>query len=161
MPELPEVETIRRDLERAIVGERIVSIDVSDARVLRQPQKDFVARLKGQTIESIDRRGKALIQVGPAGTGPAENSGSADDTPDLSIAGRVPAGDHTPAVRRASTTLDVLDLGAARSRLACVPRGQEDRDSGHPVTEDRRGDPTGQECRPAGDQSDHQGEEEH
>ncbi len=63
MPELPEVETIRRDLEKTIQGQRIISIDVKDDRVLRQPTKDFVNRLKGQTIEAIRRRGKALVFV--------------------------------------------------------------------------------------------------
>lgn len=61
MPELPEVETIRRDLVKSIQGQRIVSVVVNDARVLRQPAKDFVNRLKGQKIEAVIRRGKALI----------------------------------------------------------------------------------------------------
>lgn len=63
MPELPEVETIRRDLQHSIVNSRISSVAVLDARVLRQPVDDFVSRLKGKKILRIDRRGKALIFV--------------------------------------------------------------------------------------------------
>lgn len=63
MPELPEVETIRKDLSRCLLRTRIVSVDVKDARVLRQPETDFIRRLKGKTIQRIERRGKALIIV--------------------------------------------------------------------------------------------------
>ncbi len=63
MPELPEVETIRRDLEQCIVGQRFVSVDVMDTRVLRQPVEDFVDRLKDKKIVRVIRRGKALIIV--------------------------------------------------------------------------------------------------
>ncbi len=61
MPELPEVETIRRDLERGILNTTIKQIDIIDKRVLRQPVKDFTRRLQGRTIISIKRLGKALI----------------------------------------------------------------------------------------------------
>ena len=61
MPELPEVETIRRDLERDILNKIIQSIHIPDGRVLREPSAAFVRRLKGQTIKAINRRGKALL----------------------------------------------------------------------------------------------------
>jgi len=61
MPELPEVETIRRDLHRGILHKTIQRIDIIDGRILRQPAKDFVRRLKGRTIEDVSRRGKALV----------------------------------------------------------------------------------------------------
>lgn len=60
MPELPEVETIRRDLARGILHKTIARIDIVDPRVLRQPAKDFLRRLQGQEITGISRRGKAL-----------------------------------------------------------------------------------------------------
>lgn len=63
MPELPEVETIRRDLARDIVGLTIQGVIVNDPRVLRQPREDFIKRLNGKKIERIDRRGKALIMA--------------------------------------------------------------------------------------------------
>lgn len=61
MPELPEVETIRRDLSNNIVGQCIVAVDIRDARVLRQSQVDFVRRLENKKILAVNRRGKALI----------------------------------------------------------------------------------------------------
>lgn len=69
MPELPEVETIRRGLEREVVGKRIKSVDVSGARSIRRHKnkKDFVARLEGAKVKSAKRRGKYLVM--PLDTG--------------------------------------------------------------------------------------------
>lgn len=61
MPELPEVETIARDLRRKILNQRIENITVYDARVIRQPAGQFVEGLKGRRLNKISRRGKALI----------------------------------------------------------------------------------------------------
>lgn len=61
MPELPEVETIRRDLESGISNHIIHQINIIDARVLRQDKADFKRRLKGRKIVAIKRRGKALM----------------------------------------------------------------------------------------------------
>jgi formamidopyrimidine-DNA glycosylase len=64
MPELPEVETIRRDLEPLIVGRTVRSAWVSEnARRLVQliPPQAFCAQLEGQRIERLSRRGKYLI----------------------------------------------------------------------------------------------------
>ncbi|HVM51895.1 MAG TPA: bifunctional DNA-formamidopyrimidine glycosylase/DNA-(apurinic or apyrimidinic site) lyase [Acidimicrobiales bacterium] len=67
MPELPEVETIRRDLEKEALGKRIKSVDVSGLRSIRRhsTKKQFTSRLEGQKIEAVSRRGKnLLIDVG-------------------------------------------------------------------------------------------------
>jgi formamidopyrimidine-DNA glycosylase len=61
MPELPEVETIRRDLTREIVGHTIEKVQIIDPRVLRTPPQDFIRRLQGMRIKQVSRRGKALI----------------------------------------------------------------------------------------------------
>ena len=63
MPELPEVETIRRDLEKEVVGKRIKHVDVTGARVVRRHDKkgDFTAALEGRKITSVRRRGKYLL----------------------------------------------------------------------------------------------------
>lgn len=61
MPELPEVETIARDLRRKILGQRIQDIAVYDNRVIRQPAGQFVKSLKGRRLNKVSRRGKALI----------------------------------------------------------------------------------------------------
>lgn len=62
MPELPEVETIKRDLARGLQGRSIKEITVYDERVIRSSlAADFISRLTGCRIETINRRGKALI----------------------------------------------------------------------------------------------------
>ena len=60
MPELPEVETIVRDL-KALGQKTFSDVIVHDGFVLRQNPNDFVCRLKGQGIEKITRRGKAIV----------------------------------------------------------------------------------------------------
>ena len=62
MPELPEVETIRRQLEPAVVGRRIESARVLDERWTRPASSAAVeAALPGRTIEAVERRGKYLL----------------------------------------------------------------------------------------------------
>lgn len=62
MPELPEVETIKRVIEPQIKGLVIEQITVSRPEVVAYPAADeFCRRLKGQTFESMKRRGKFLI----------------------------------------------------------------------------------------------------
>jgi len=62
MPELPEVETIRRDLEGYILGRRILEVEVLWPRTVRDMSpEDFRTRLKGQRIEALGRRGKHLV----------------------------------------------------------------------------------------------------
>jgi formamidopyrimidine-DNA glycosylase len=60
MPELPEVETIRRDLEKRICGLTIEEVTIFDPRVVVQP-KAFVKNLLGKTIVNVSRRAKLLI----------------------------------------------------------------------------------------------------
>ena len=61
MPELPEVETVRRGLQPAMEGARITKAEVR-RKDLRFPfQKDFVARLEGQRVIGLGRRAKYLI----------------------------------------------------------------------------------------------------
>jgi formamidopyrimidine-DNA glycosylase len=63
MPELPEVETIRRDLQGEVVGRKIKGVEVRNGRTVRRhpSAKHFRARLEGHTIKSIDRAGKYLL----------------------------------------------------------------------------------------------------
>ncbi|HLI99678.1 MAG TPA: bifunctional DNA-formamidopyrimidine glycosylase/DNA-(apurinic or apyrimidinic site) lyase [Bradyrhizobium sp.] len=61
MPELPEVETVRRGLQPAMEGARIVKVETR-RKDLRFPfQKDFVTRLEGQTVTGLGRRAKYLM----------------------------------------------------------------------------------------------------
>jgi len=63
MPELPEVETLRRDLEREVVGKRVKQVEVSGMRSIRRHpnKKHFSGKLEGHKITGIDRRGKYLL----------------------------------------------------------------------------------------------------
>ena len=63
MPELPEVETLKRDLEKEVVGKRIKQVDVSGMRSIRRHpnKKHFAGKLEGRKIMGIDRRGKYLL----------------------------------------------------------------------------------------------------
>src|SRR6201987_2911809 len=61
MPELPEVETVRRGLQPVMEGSKIVKAEVR-RKDLRFPfQKDFAARLTGQTVTGLGRRAKYLM----------------------------------------------------------------------------------------------------
>src|SRR6201985_2002822 len=61
MPELPEVETVRRGLQPVMEGSKIVKAEAR-RKDLRFPfQKDFVARLEGQTVTGLGRRAKYLL----------------------------------------------------------------------------------------------------
>jgi formamidopyrimidine-DNA glycosylase len=61
MPELPEVETVRRGLQPVMEGSKIVKAEIR-RKDLRFPfQKDFAARLTGQTVTGLGRRAKYLM----------------------------------------------------------------------------------------------------
>ena len=63
MPELPEVEVIRRGLEQFVVGRRIAEVEVLHPRAVRRHAAgpaDFAARLAGRVIDGARRRGKYL-----------------------------------------------------------------------------------------------------
>jgi formamidopyrimidine-DNA glycosylase len=62
VPELPEVETLRGDAERLLVGRRIVAADLLVPAVLREPTPTaFVAALRGAAIVGAKRRAKYLL----------------------------------------------------------------------------------------------------
>jgi formamidopyrimidine-DNA glycosylase len=61
MPELPEVETVRRGLQPAMEGSKIVRAEAR-RKDLRFPfQEDFIARLEGQIVTGLGRRAKYLM----------------------------------------------------------------------------------------------------
>jgi formamidopyrimidine-DNA glycosylase len=62
MPELPEVETVRRQLEPELVGKRIMTAEVLDERLTRPEPPDAVERaLSGREVTAVARRGKYLL----------------------------------------------------------------------------------------------------
>jgi formamidopyrimidine-DNA glycosylase len=63
VPELPEVEVVRRGLEHFVVGRRVQTVEVLHPRAIRRHDggpADFVARLTGRTFDAARRRGKYL-----------------------------------------------------------------------------------------------------
>ncbi|MFE2635756.1 bifunctional DNA-formamidopyrimidine glycosylase/DNA-(apurinic or apyrimidinic site) lyase [Streptomyces scopuliridis] len=63
MPELPEVEVVRRGLERWVSGRTVAETEVLHPRAVRRHTaggEDFAAQLKGHTIGTARRRGKYL-----------------------------------------------------------------------------------------------------
>ncbi len=61
MPELPEVETVRRGLVPAMVGARFVGVDLRRPDLRFPFPKDFAARLTGRRIKALGRRAKYLL----------------------------------------------------------------------------------------------------
>jgi formamidopyrimidine-DNA glycosylase len=61
MPELPEVETVRRGLQPVMEGARIVKAEARRADLRFPFQPDFVKRLQGQTVTGLGRRAKYLM----------------------------------------------------------------------------------------------------
>ncbi len=62
MPELPEVETIKRVIEPQISGLKIKSATINRSEVIAYPTAaEFCKRLTGQTVSGMSRRGKFLI----------------------------------------------------------------------------------------------------
>jgi formamidopyrimidine-DNA glycosylase len=61
MPELPEVETVRRGLEPAMDGARFTKVEVRRGDLRWPLPKDFAARLEGKTVTGMGRRAKYLL----------------------------------------------------------------------------------------------------
>jgi len=61
MPELPEVETVRRGLERTIVGKTVQSVTVRVPKLFTNPQHEIDRVLVGATVQSVERRAKVLL----------------------------------------------------------------------------------------------------
>ena len=128
MPELPEVETIARDLRGLVTGSRVAGVRSNWARTLRShAPEDFAAAVTGREIEGVGRRGKQLlIWLGASGAaGPVEPAaapvehaaGPAVLTVHLKMTGQlfvVPAA--TPQDRHVHLVLELVDGRELRFR---------------------------------------------
>ncbi len=63
MPELPEVETVRRGLEPHLVGAKVRKLEARRPDLRFPLPERFAARLEGQTIQRLERRAKYLVAV--------------------------------------------------------------------------------------------------
>ena len=62
MPELPEVESVRRQLEPALVGRRFERVSIDDPRLVRPYEPaEVAAELEGEHVGAVERRGKYLV----------------------------------------------------------------------------------------------------
>jgi formamidopyrimidine-DNA glycosylase len=62
VPELPEVETVRRRLEPVLVGRRFDRVEILDPRLTRpEDPLEVAAELVGERVEAVDRRGKYVV----------------------------------------------------------------------------------------------------
>ena len=95
MPELPEVETIRRDLEGSVVGLTVESIHVRRTDILCQTRRrDLVEGLTRGRIVSLDRVGKNLIVRFSGGAAVIVNLGMTGQFYLTDGAGRLPKHTH-------------------------------------------------------------------
>ncbi len=124
MPELPEVETVRRGLQQQLTGARIKSIKVlREASVGYPTPQKFSLTLKGKTFCSVDRRGKYLLM------NMSENIGLMAH---LRMSGRLivmSENENEPNHVRVRLILDdgrklVFDDTRVFGRLWCVPAGK-------------------------------------
>ncbi|MBW1598163.1 bifunctional DNA-formamidopyrimidine glycosylase/DNA-(apurinic or apyrimidinic site) lyase [Streptomyces sp. JJ38] len=76
MPELPEVEVVRRGLDRWVAGRTVEAVTVLHPRAVRRHvagSADFAARLSGHRFGAVRRRGKYLwLPLGPPDAGPED-----------------------------------------------------------------------------------------
>jgi formamidopyrimidine-DNA glycosylase len=112
MPELPEVESIRRDLQREVPGRTLRSATVLDTRnaprVIRRhaSPREFEAQLAGVTILKVERRGKYLLFI-------LDNSTVL--VAHLGMSGQLGLAEpETPVVSHTHVILDFTDAGQLR-----------------------------------------------
>jgi formamidopyrimidine-DNA glycosylase len=110
MPELPEVETIARDLRGLVTGARIVEASSNWPPTLRShEQAAFAAAIHGREIEGVGRRGKQLlVWLGPAEM-PGAGAGRAVAAPDPAALDAA-AIDHTAPESAAPAALELAVL---------------------------------------------------
>jgi formamidopyrimidine-DNA glycosylase len=62
VPELPEIETLRQDLEQEVVGRKVKAVEVKAARIVRRHRnrREFAERLVGRKVTTVARHGSGL-----------------------------------------------------------------------------------------------------
>src|SRR3989449_2502325 len=61
MPELPEVETVKRGLQPTVEGRRLTSVETRRGDLRAPFPEDFESRLTGRRVERLWRRGKDIM----------------------------------------------------------------------------------------------------
>jgi formamidopyrimidine-DNA glycosylase len=139
MPELPEVETVRRGLEPVMDGARFTKVEARRPDLRWPLPKDFVARLEGKTVVGLGRRGKYLLadlssgdvlimHLGMSGSFRVARNG-ADDTPGAFHHERSAALGHDHIVFHMSSGATVTFNDPRRfGFMKLVPRDELDRE---------------------------------
>ena len=112
MPELPEVETLRRGMEREALGQRITDVIVANPKILKgQSEAVFRDRVVGRSVQRVDRRGKYLLipLAAPASPDPP----SAFLCVHLKMRGQLLLGDAAAPVEKYHCITLVLENGRA------------------------------------------------
>ncbi len=99
MPELPEVETVRRGLQASLAGQTITQVEILDDRLTRRSDLDVRSHLEGQQVEGWRRRGKWLT---------AQLANHLVLVMHLRMSGQliIQEGQHRPALRPPRATID-------------------------------------------------------
>ncbi|UVK38960.1 bifunctional DNA-formamidopyrimidine glycosylase/DNA-(apurinic or apyrimidinic site) lyase [Mesorhizobium sp. AR10] len=121
MPELPEVETIRRGLQPVLEGASIIRVEARRPDLRFPFPERFSERLTGRTITALGRRAKYLIMYvegGPVLICHLGMSGSFRiETPDGSEIPGVFHHERSKSVTHDHVVFDVMSAGGARSRV--------------------------------------------
>src|SRR5260370_23024981 len=95
MPELPEVETVARGLQKAIVGRRILSVVLGKTDFIDDPAA-LEQHLPGRQIEGVERYGKFMLLRLSAASGKAEGAGNGQAAPPALLVHLGRAGEVSP-----------------------------------------------------------------
>jgi formamidopyrimidine-DNA glycosylase len=128
VPELPEVETVRRGLLREILGREIRAVVVTGPRTVRRHPPEMLGTLVGEEVAAVDRYGKYLV---------IRSKGGTDLVVHLRMSGQLRL--HEPGEPVAPHTHAIFDLGGRELRFVdprtfgelFVPRGTDD--DGRPI----------------------------
>lgn len=97
MPELPEVETVRRVLEERLTGKTVVSYELVRPTFYRAPPRRLLEAAVGRTVAAVRRRGKYLL---------LDFDGSEPLVMHLGMSGRIVMGTRGPHTRFTMTVGD-------------------------------------------------------
>jgi formamidopyrimidine-DNA glycosylase len=123
--ELPEVEVVRRDLEKDVVGKRIKDVEVRPTknakRVIRRHKlrKDFTGPLEGTKIARIERRGKYILFFLDSGDVMITNFGMSGQM--LRGTKRQPMPPHTPRSLQQPGSLECRSTCTSGQVLSTTP----------------------------------------
>ena len=132
MPELPEVETYRTELEPRLVGRTFRRVEIFDPRLTRPADPvEVAAELEGERVASVDRRGKylvvrfesglaLLVHLRMTGGFPVEEASHVRASVELSGAGRLAIATSAASARgscsRRTSSTHISPSGSAGSR---------------------------------------------